>query len=112
MKCINLADAASTMKCPKRVSIKDIDENKAPLKETPSCYDPISLFNMTSNKSSHATDSFHYVDDDDCPDQDLLLDVTLNNSFPQAELLPPSTTYQALLSSSCNSAADTNSLRH
>lgn len=66
------------MKSPKRVVSKGSYENK---ENDGSCFSPKCLFALPPDSSSPALES---------SDQDLLLDVPSNGSFPQAELLLPS----------------------
>ncbi|CAM8882899.1 unnamed protein product [Rhodiola kirilowii] len=104
----DVPDAKSAMKCPKRVSMKDMDENEAPPDNTASCFR--SLFALPPDNSSLTMDSFQYADDN--ADEDLLLDVPFNNSFHQAELLLPTSKFGALLTSSCSSIVYPNLTRH
>ncbi|XP_019190952.1 PREDICTED: GATA transcription factor 26-like isoform X3 [Ipomoea nil] len=72
--------ATTIMKSPKRVASKDsYDENK---ENDGSLFSPKCLFALPPYSSSPALES--------SDDQDLLLDVPSNSSFPQAELLLPS----------------------
>lgn len=66
------------------------------------CYGPKSLFPFPPDASSHLLDSFNFVEESS--DQDLLLDVPSNSSFPQAELLHPTLNFGAQASTSSNSA--------
>ncbi|KAL7596010.1 hypothetical protein Lser_V15G30646 [Lactuca serriola] len=82
----------TTMKSPKRTSMKasyeqqqkEILDNDAP------GFSPRSLFALPPDNTSLMLDSFKYADEN-C-DQDLLLDVPSHTSFPQAELLRPTST--------------------
>ncbi|CAI0534690.1 unnamed protein product [Linum tenue] len=57
-----------------------------------SCFSPKSLFALpTEGGGSFVLDSLHFVDESS--DQDLLLDVPSNGSFPQAELLHPAMSF-------------------
>ncbi|KAK2427750.1 histone-lysine N-methyltransferase, H3 lysine-9 specific SUVH6 [Trifolium repens] len=66
------------------------------------CYNPKSLFPLPPDASSHLLDSFNFVKESS--DQDLLLDVPSNSSFPQEELLHPNLSYGAQASTSSSSA--------
>ncbi|CAK9173310.1 unnamed protein product [Ilex paraguariensis] len=93
--------AKMTMKSPKRVIMKGSYEHKELFDNDGSCFSPKSLFTLPPDNSSLLLDSFQFADESS--DQDLLLDVPSNNSFPQAELLvptPPSFGTQASISSS------------
>ncbi|CAN4127701.1 unnamed protein product [Withania somnifera] len=70
----------TTMKSPKRVAMKNSYEQKDIIENDVSCFSPKSLFALPSENS------FHFASESS--DQDLLLDVPSNSSFPQAELLP------------------------
>uniref|UniRef100_A0A7N0VGS5 GATA transcription factor n=1 Tax=Kalanchoe fedtschenkoi TaxID=63787 RepID=A0A7N0VGS5_KALFE len=107
----DLPDAKSAMKCPKRVTLKDMDKNKTALDNTASCFSPKNLFALPPDNSSLALDSFQYADDN-AEQEDLLLDVPLSNSFPQAELLHPTSNHGALLTSPCSSSVYPNLIRH
>lgn len=62
-------------------------ENKELIDNDDSCFSPGSLLTLPHDGSSPVLDSLHYVDESS--DQDLLLDVPSNGSFPLAELLHP-----------------------
>ncbi|CAL5429591.1 unnamed protein product [Camellia sinensis] len=77
----------TTMKSPKRV-MKGSHEHKELMDNDGSCFSPGSQFVLPPpDSSSLMLDSFQFMDESS--DQDLLLDVPSNNSFPQAELLLP-----------------------
>lgn len=63
-----------------------------------SCFSPKSLFALPPDGDSLMLDSFNFVDESS--DQDLLLEVPSNSSFPQAELLHPTLSYGAQASTS------------
>ncbi|KAJ0602862.1 putative transcription factor C2C2-GATA family [Helianthus annuus] len=86
----------TAMKSPKRPSMKASYEHKEPTDNDGPGFSPRSLFALPPDHSSLMLDSLKYADENS--DQDLLLDVPSNNSFPQAELLLP--TAQASTSSS------------
>lgn len=67
--------------------MKTTYENKEVMDNDGSCFSPRSLFALPPDGGSLMLDSLHYVDESS--DQDLLLDVPSNGSFPQAELLRP-----------------------
>ncbi|MBA0796631.1 hypothetical protein Gohar_007382 [Gossypium harknessii] len=91
-----------TLKSPKRVIMKASCENKEPIDNDGSCFSPRSLFALPSDGSSLMLDSLHFVDESS--DQDLLLDVPSNGSFPQAELLHPALSFGQQASTSSSSA--------
>ncbi|XP_065856937.1 GATA transcription factor 26 isoform X2 [Euphorbia lathyris] len=75
------------IKSPKRMNMKAAYENKE-MDSDGSCFSPRSLFALPPpDGGSLMLDSLHYTDENS--DQDLLLDVPSNSSFPQAELLHP-----------------------
>ncbi|KAL4602327.1 hypothetical protein ACB092_10G045200 [Castanea dentata] len=87
----NLPEVKTTMKCPKRMIVKASYENKELIDNDSSCFSPRSLFALPTEGSSLTLDSFNFVEESS--DQDLLLDVPSNGSFPQAELLHPSLSF-------------------
>ncbi|GLT76345.1 hypothetical protein SLA2020_480140 [Shorea laevis] len=90
---------AKTLKSPKRPVMKATYENKELLDNDGSCFSPRSLFALPPDGSTLMLDSFHFADESS--DQDLLLDVPSNSSFPEAELLhPPSSSGQQASTSS------------
>ncbi|MFQ6627072.1 hypothetical protein Gotur_004953 [Gossypium turneri] len=91
-----------TLKSPKRVIMKASCENKEPIDNDGSCFSPRSLFALPSDGSSLMLDSLYFVDESS--DQDLLLDVPSNGSFPQAELLHPALSFGQQASTSSSSA--------
>ncbi|KAJ4712649.1 GATA transcription factor 26-like [Melia azedarach] len=95
-------EAKSMMKSPKRVTVKATYENKEFMENDGSCFSPRSLFALPTDGSSLMLESLNFVDES-C-DQDLLLDVPSNGSFPQAELLHPSLSYGQQASNSSSSA--------
>ncbi|XWS62053.1 hypothetical protein CRYUN_Cryun07bG0178000 [Craigia yunnanensis] len=93
---------ARTIKSPKRVIMKSTYENKELIDNDGSCFSPRSLFALPPDGSSLVLDSLHFVDE--ISDQDLLLDVPSNGSFPQAELLYPTLNVGQQASASSSSA--------
>ncbi|KAB2053982.1 hypothetical protein ES319_A12G223400v1 [Gossypium barbadense] len=93
---------ARTIKCPKRVVMKATCENKEVIDNDGSCFSPRSLFALPPDGSSLLLDSLHFVNESS--DQDLLLDVPPNGSFPQAELLHPTLSFGQQASTSSSSA--------
>lgn len=66
-----------------------------------SCFSPKSLFALPPDGDSLMLDSFNFVEESS--DQDLLLEVPSNSSFPQAELLHPTLSFGAQASTSSSS---------
>ncbi|KAG8659513.1 hypothetical protein MANES_02G044400v8 [Manihot esculenta] len=89
------------MKSPKRINMKATYENKEVMDSDGSCFSPRSLFALPPDGGSLMLDTFHYVDESS--DQDLLLDVPSNGSFPQAELLRPTSSFGQQASASSSS---------
>lgn len=85
----NFPEMKTIMRSPKRIITKI-------------SYNPKSLFPLPPDASSHLLDSFNFVEESS--DQDLLLEVPSNNSFPQAELLHPTSIFGAQASTSSSSA--------
>ncbi|WJX60514.1 hypothetical protein P8452_45716 [Trifolium repens] len=96
----NFSEVKTIMRSPKRIITKTSYEGK--LVDDGTCYNPKSLFPLPPDASSHLLDSFNFVEESS--DQDLLLDVPSNNSFPQAELLHPNSSYGAQARTSSSSA--------
>jgi len=69
--------------------------------EDGACYSPKSLFALPPDASSLMFGSLNFVEE--IGDQDLLLEVPSNTSFPQAELLHPSLSLGAQASTSSSS---------
>ncbi|KDP39944.1 hypothetical protein JCGZ_03475 [Jatropha curcas] len=90
-----------TMKSPKRINMKATYENKEIMDNDCSCFSPRSLFALPSDGGTLMLDSLNYVDESS--DQDLLLDVPSNGSFPQAELLHPALSFGQQASTSSSS---------
>ncbi|XP_060207435.1 GATA transcription factor 26-like isoform X2 [Lycium barbarum] len=84
-----------TMKSPKRVVMKSSYEQKEIIENDGSCFSPRSLFALPSENS------FRFANESS--DQDLLLDVPSNSSFPQAELLLPTASFAAQASTGSSS---------
>lgn len=77
-------------------------ENKEIIDNDVSCFSPRSLFALPPDGSSLMLDSLNFIDESS--DQDLLLDVPSNSSFPQAELLHPNLSFGSQASTSSSSA--------
>ena len=69
--------------------------------EDGSCFSPKNLFALPHDGSSLMLDPLNFVDENS--DQDLLLEVPSNSSFPQAELLHPTLSFGAQASTSSSS---------
>ncbi|KAK9275954.1 hypothetical protein L1049_023229 [Liquidambar formosana] len=95
-------EVKTVMKSPKRVIMKTSYENKELIDNDGSCFSPRSLFALPPDSSSLMLDSFHFADESS--DQDLLLDVPSNSSFPQAELLHPNSSSGNQQASACSSS--------
>ncbi|XP_039036238.1 GATA transcription factor 26-like isoform X2 [Hibiscus syriacus] len=94
---------ACSLKCPKMVFMKTTYEKKEVIDDDGSCFSPRSLFALPSDgDGSLVMDSLHFVDESS--DQDLLLDVPPNGSFPQAELLHPTLNFGQQASTGSSSA--------
>ncbi|XP_009626897.1 GATA transcription factor 26 [Nicotiana tomentosiformis] len=87
-------------KSPNRVVMKSSYEQKELIDNDSSCFSPKSLFALPCN-SSPMLDSLHFANGSS--DQELLLDVPSNSSFPQAELLVPTSSFAAQASTSSSS---------
>ncbi|XP_030946625.1 GATA transcription factor 26-like isoform X3 [Quercus lobata] len=98
----NLPEVKTAMKCPKRMIVKASYENKELIDNDSSCFSPRSLFALPTEGSSLMLDSFNFVEENS--DQDLLLDVPSNGSFPQAELLHPSLSFDGQQASTSSSS--------
>ncbi|CAL5436747.1 unnamed protein product [Camellia sinensis] len=96
----NYPGAKTTMKSPKRV-MKSSYEHKELVDNDVSCFSPRSLFALPPDSSSLMLDSLQFMGESS--DQDLLLDVPSNSSFPQAELLLPTSSFGAQASTSSSS---------
>ncbi|XP_071919428.1 GATA transcription factor 26-like isoform X2 [Coffea arabica] len=92
--------AKTIMKSPKRVMMKASYEHREVTDNDGSCFSPRSLFALPADNSSLVLDSFNTAESSD---QDLLLDVPSNSSFPQAELLLPTSSFGAQ-ASTCSSS--------
>lgn len=95
----NYSGGKTTMKSPKRV-LKANYDNKELVDNDAACFSPKSLFALPPDNTSLMLDSFRF---DEHSDQDLLLDVPSHSSFPQAELLMPSSSFNAQASTSSSS---------
>ncbi|KAG6633310.1 hypothetical protein CIPAW_12G039900 [Carya illinoinensis] len=98
----NPAEFKTMLKCPKRVVMKASYETKEVIDNDGSCFSPRSLSALPTDGGSLMLDSFHFVEENS--DQDLLLDVPSNGSFPQAELLQPAVSFGAQQASTCSSS--------
>ncbi|KAM5573102.1 GATA transcription factor 26 [Rosa sericea] len=95
-------DVKIVMKSPKRVIMKGGYENKDILDYDGSCFSPKSLFALPPDGSSLMLDSMSFVEESS--DQDLLLDVPSNGSYPQAELLHPALSFGSQQASTSSSS--------
>ncbi|KAK7406320.1 hypothetical protein VNO78_07943 [Psophocarpus tetragonolobus] len=96
----NFPDLKTIMRCPKRMITMAGCESKQAV-EDGSCYGPKSLFILPPDASSLTIDSLNFVEESS--DQDVLLEVPSNTSFPQAELLCPTLSLGAKASTSSSS---------
>ncbi|KAI4327182.1 hypothetical protein L6164_019674 [Bauhinia variegata] len=96
----NFPETKTTMRSPKRVVMKGGYEVKEVM-EDGSSVSPKSLFALPPDGSSLMLDSFNFVEESS--DQDLLLEVPSNSSFPQAELLQPTLSIGGQASTSSSS---------
>lgn len=97
-----LSDVKIVMKSPKRVIMKGGYENKDIIDYDGSCFSPRSLFALPPDGSSLMLDSMSFVEESS--EQDLLLDVPSNGSFPQAELLHPALSFGSQQASTSSSS--------
>ncbi|KAI7743424.1 hypothetical protein M8C21_011275 [Ambrosia artemisiifolia] len=93
----------TAMKCPKRPSMKASYEHKETMENDGPGFSPRSLFALPPDHSTLMLDALKYADENS--DQDLLLDVPSNNSFPQAELLLPNTSFAAATAQASTSSS-------
>uniref|UniRef100_A0A9I9CGN7 GATA transcription factor 26 n=1 Tax=Cucumis melo TaxID=3656 RepID=A0A9I9CGN7_CUCME len=103
----NIPEAKTILKSPKRLVMK---ENKDPGENDGSCFSPRSLFALPPDGSSLMLESLHFVEESS--DQDLLLDVRSNSSFPQAELLHPTSRSGGRQASTCSSSVHPHLVHH
>ncbi|XP_061354823.1 GATA transcription factor 26-like isoform X2 [Gastrolobium bilobum] len=96
----NFSELKTTMRSPKRVIIKAGCEGKEVV-EDGSSFSPKSLFALPHDGSLFMLGPLNFVDENS--DQDLLLEVPSNSSFPQAELLHPTLSFGAQASTSSSS---------
>ncbi|KAL9327487.1 hypothetical protein ACSQ67_002490 [Phaseolus vulgaris] len=96
----NFPELHTVMRSPKRMTTKAGCEGKEGV-EDGACYSPKSLFALPPDASSLMFGSLNFVEE--IGDQDLLLEVPSNTSFPQAELLHPSLSLGAQASTSSSS---------
>ncbi|KAJ1391729.1 Zinc finger, GATA-type [Sesbania bispinosa] len=94
----NFPEKKTIIRSPKRVITKGGCEGK----EDGACYTPKRLFPLPPAASSLLMDSLNFAGESS--DQDLLLEVPSNSSFPQAELLYPTLSFGAQASTSSSSA--------
>lgn len=92
----------TAMKSPKRPSMKASYEHKELIDNDGPGFSPRSLFALPPDNSSLMLDSLKYADENG--DQDLLLEVPSNTSFPQAELLLPTSSFAAAQASTSSSS--------
>ncbi|KAD6453420.1 hypothetical protein E3N88_08125 [Mikania micrantha] len=92
----------TTMKSPKRPSMKASYEHKEIMDNDGPGFSPRSLFALPPDHSLLMLDSLKQADEN-C-DQDLLLDVPSHTSFPQAELLLPKSSFAAAQASTSSSS--------
>ncbi|KAL2926678.1 GATA transcription factor 26 [Bienertia sinuspersici] len=106
-------ETRTATKIPKRVVLKVDCKSKQPLQNESSCFTqaPKNLFRMPTNGSSLMLDSYQF--EDESSDQDLLLDVPSNGSFPQAEaeLLCPASSFASQQASASSSTVHIPNLR-
>ncbi|XP_028772896.1 GATA transcription factor 26 [Neltuma alba] len=91
----------STVKSPQRVIMRAGSEGKEVFGDG-SCFSPKGLLALPTDGSPQMLDSFNFVDESS--DQDLLLEVRSNSSFPEAELLHPALRFGTQPSNSSSSA--------
>ncbi|KAL9242757.1 hypothetical protein vseg_016726 [Gypsophila vaccaria] len=98
------AEAKATMKTSKKFLPKKEPKKKAVLQDDVSFLPstPRKIFDLPTNGSSLMVNSMHY--EDETSDQDLLLDVPSNGSFPQAELLCPASSFGSRQGSASSSS--------
>lgn len=104
------SETRTAMKSPKRVMTKASVESKELVDSDGSCFSPRSLFALPSDGGSFTLESLHF--DEDSSDQDLLLDVRSNSSFPQAELLHPPLSFGAQQASNSSSSVNLRLMHH
>ncbi|KAI3453455.1 hypothetical protein Pfo_010118 [Paulownia fortunei] len=80
--------AKAIMRSPRRVMMTSSYDQEELIDKGCFFFSPKSLFSSHNDDGSQVLDSSHFVDESS--EQDLLLDVPSNSSFPQAELLPTS----------------------
>ncbi|KAI7743412.1 hypothetical protein M8C21_014039, partial [Ambrosia artemisiifolia] len=93
----------TAMKSPKRPSMKGSYEHKEVIENDGPGFSPRSLFALPPDHSLLMLDSLKHADESG--DQDLLLDVPSNTSFPQAELLLPNSSFAAAAQASTSSSS-------
>ncbi|XP_071730841.1 GATA transcription factor 27-like isoform X2 [Rutidosis leptorrhynchoides] len=82
------------MKDPKRTLMKSSYEQKEHIDNDGPGFSPRSLFALPPDNSSLMLDDSLRYTDQNC-DQDMLLNVPFNTSFPQAEILRPTSSFEA-----------------
>ncbi|OWM86393.1 hypothetical protein CDL15_Pgr021479 [Punica granatum] len=90
----NFSEGKVMMTSPKRPSMKGSYENREFTDNDGSCFSPSSLFAFPPNGSALMLEPSPFVEENS--DQDLLLNVPSNSSFPQAELLHPAPSFGSL----------------
>ncbi|KAF7810048.1 GATA transcription factor 26 [Senna tora] len=97
----NFPEVKAVVRSPKRVIMKAGCEGKEVL-EDGSYFSPKSLFALPPDGGSLMLDTFNFVEESS--DQDLLLEVRSNSSFPEAELLHPTLSFGAQASTTSSSS--------
>lgn len=95
-------DVNAKMKSPRRIIMGGSSKNKEIAESDGSCFSPRSLFAVPPDGGALLLDSLHVTDDNS--EQDLLLDVPSNSSFPQAELLHPAMSFVSQQASTSSSS--------
>ncbi|XP_030533502.1 GATA transcription factor 26-like [Rhodamnia argentea] len=90
------------IKSPRRLIMGGSSKNKEIAESDGSCFSPRSLFAVPPDGGALLLDSLHAADDNS--EQDLLLDVPSNGSFPQAELLHPAMSFVSQQASTSRSS--------
>ncbi|KAL9264482.1 GATA transcription factor 26-like protein [Drosera capensis] len=91
------SDMKTPTKAPRRVFMKAAKVTNTVSENNGSCFSPGSLLAFPTGSSSLTLNSFQGADEGS--DQDLLLDVPSNGSFPLAELLHPASSFASYSSS-------------
>ncbi|KAK9716293.1 hypothetical protein RND81_06G223700 [Saponaria officinalis] len=93
-----------TMKSPKRVVLKVDYKKKGPLQNEPPYFTSRNGFALPIDTGYGALMLDPMLCEDEISDQDLLLDVPSNGSFPQAELLCPTSSFMSRQASASSSS--------